>query len=87
MSILARLLTGLLLISAAGIANAEPLDPAKPQDSVTMMRKLQCSIVDGKPVRFWWQGRVYSRAPGTECQAVRHRKRPQARLRLSPRVP
>jgi hypothetical protein len=64
MSILARLLTGLLLISAAGIANAEPLDPAKPQDSVTMMRKLQCSIVDGKPVRFWWQGRVYSRAPG-----------------------
>jgi hypothetical protein len=64
MRILTRLLSGLLMISAAGMANAEPLDPAKPQDSVTMMRKLQCSIVDGKPVRFWWQGRVYSRAPG-----------------------
>jgi hypothetical protein len=64
MRMLTRLLSSLLLISAAGIANAETLDPAKPQDSVTMMRKLQCSIVDGKPVRFWWQGRVYSRAPG-----------------------
>jgi hypothetical protein len=59
-----RRLACALSIFAAGTAAGETLDPAKPQDAVVLQRKLQCSLADGKTVRYWWQGRMYSRVPG-----------------------
>jgi hypothetical protein len=54
----------LAFVLLAGQAMAEALDPAKPADAILLQRKLQCSLTDGKTVRYWWQGRMYSRAPG-----------------------
>jgi hypothetical protein len=70
MSMFARLtlsvlaIAPLLAIASAGTAAGQSLDPAKPQDAVILQRKLQCSLTDGKAVRYWWQGRMYARVPG-----------------------
>lgn len=48
----------------AGVQAQHKLDPNNPDDAVRAMRKFQSSLVDGKPVVYWWQGTVYSRVPG-----------------------
>lgn len=52
------------LVLVASSAAAQKLDVTRPEDAVAAQRKLQCSLEDGKPVRWWWHGRVYSRVPG-----------------------
>jgi len=43
---------------------AETLDPNKPEDALTISRKIACSTVDGETAVFWWFGRAYSRRQG-----------------------
>ena len=40
------------------------LDPNKPEDVLTMERKVNCSTEDGKEALYWFAGNVYSRIPG-----------------------
>jgi Protein of unknown function (DUF1838) len=40
------------------------LDLAKPEDTMQLWRKVQCSTVDGKPAVFHWSGKLYSRMEG-----------------------
>ena len=46
------------------MGNAVALDLSSVDGSLTAMRKIQCSMKDGKPVTYWWHGRAYSRVPG-----------------------
>jgi hypothetical protein len=48
----------------AGVGAQQRLDLNNPDDAVKAMRKFQSSLVDGKPVVYWWQGNIYSRVPG-----------------------
>ena len=46
-------------------AAAKPrLDPNKPEDVLTMERKVNCSTEDGGEALYWFAGNVYSRIPG-----------------------
>lgn len=56
--------TLLLGMEAGTAATKRQLDPNDPADRFTINRKRGCSLVDGKPVVFWWTGRMYSRVPG-----------------------
>ncbi|MBI1392783.1 MAG: DUF1838 domain-containing protein [Alphaproteobacteria bacterium] len=51
-------------IGVASGAAAADLDPTKPADSLTMMRKIFCSTVDGEPTTYYWFGKAYSRRQG-----------------------
>jgi hypothetical protein len=52
------------LAFGAPSASAQTLDLTKAQDVLTASRKLQCSLEDGKPTVFWWEGHAYSRVAG-----------------------
>lgn len=58
------LAAGLLAAFLALPAAAQRLDLSKPADVLKAQRKIQCSLTDGKPITYWWEGRVYSRVPG-----------------------
>jgi hypothetical protein len=45
-------------------AQLKPLNGKQPEDVILIYRQIFCSLVDGEPVIFWWQGKVYSRIPG-----------------------
>ncbi|MDO8835164.1 MAG: DUF1838 family protein [Vicinamibacterales bacterium] len=69
MPIVRRTLSGglaaaLCLTLGASLAAQQRLDLKNPDDAVKAMRKFQSSLVDGKPVFYWWQGSIYSRVPG-----------------------
>ncbi len=49
------------LITGAGAAGLK-LDT--PQDSLTAMRKIQCSLRDGEVITWYWNGFAFSRVPG-----------------------
>ncbi len=49
-----------LLAHAGG---ASPLDLARPDDALQACRKLVGSLVDGRPVVYTWEGRLYGRVP------------------------
>jgi hypothetical protein len=51
-----------VIVSVA--ARAETLDWNTPDGYVKAMRKLQCSLTDGKPVTFWWHGQAFGRVMG-----------------------
>lgn len=62
-----RTVASLVLVAGglmAGIAPAGELDLGDPDDAVKAMRKLQCSMNDGEPAIYWWDGKAYSRVPG-----------------------
>ncbi|MBL0965574.1 DUF1838 family protein [Blastomonas sp. UPD001] len=48
----------------AGPALARPLDPAKPEDALEIMKRTQCGVKDNVPAVYRWQGRIYSRRQG-----------------------
>lgn len=59
------LMAGAVVVALGlGAAAQQKLDLNNPDDAVKAMRKFQASLVDGKPVVYWWQGTVYSRVPG-----------------------
>ncbi|MEZ5498378.1 MAG: DUF1838 family protein [Steroidobacteraceae bacterium] len=43
---------------------AEPLDIYTADGALAAMRKVQCSMVDGEAVTYYWHGETYSRVPG-----------------------
>ena len=45
-------------------SSAQPLDLTKPDDIVKANRKIQSSLVDGKPTIIYFEGNVYSRVAG-----------------------
>jgi hypothetical protein len=49
---------------AAVTATAAQLDLATAQENLVAMRKIQCTLKDGEPVTWYWNGFVYSRVPG-----------------------
>lgn len=51
-----------LLAVASGAAAELRLDT--PRDSLTAMRKIQCSVRDGEAHTYYWNGFAYSRVPG-----------------------
>ncbi|MEM1380668.1 MAG: DUF1838 family protein [Pseudomonadota bacterium] len=50
--------------ASLGLAQADPLDPTDAQDTLTIMRKLQCSTIDNEPAVYSWHGIAYSRRQG-----------------------
>ena len=53
-----------LLAIVPGASATLSLDLSTPQDALTAFRKVTCSLEDGQPTYFVWQGEVYSRVPG-----------------------
>ena len=58
----ALLIAGLVYTDA--IAEARTLDLSDPNDVVLVEQKLNCSLNEGEPIVYWWQGSAYSRVPG-----------------------
>lgn len=68
---------------------AQTLDLSTPADAVKALQKTMCSLDDGEPVVYWWEGNVYSRVPGERdrhlfsyqgmnvraCKSVSHEKK------------
>ena len=46
------------------LAQQQKVDLNNPESVLKSYRKIFCSLVDGEPVIYWWQGQVYSRTPG-----------------------
>ncbi|MEM9234458.1 MAG: DUF1838 family protein [Pseudomonadota bacterium] len=59
-------LLGALAVAATATAPAlaDDLDPNDAQDTLTIMRKIQCSTVDNEPAVYWWHGVAYGRRQG-----------------------
>ena len=64
-----RALMFLFLAAGFSAVQAAELDLSNPDDAVRALRKLFCSLEDGLPTVYRWEGRVYSRVPG---EADRH---------------
>ncbi|GGY38499.1 DUF1838 family protein [Parvularcula lutaonensis] len=59
------LLAGAAAIASLGAAQAQDrLDPGDPQDTLKIMRKIQCSLKENEPAIYWWHGVAYSRKQG-----------------------
>lgn len=58
------------VMACAGIAlsgaraDARTLDLSDPNDVILVEQKMNCSLNEGEPVVYWWQGSAYSRVPG-----------------------
>ena len=52
-----------LAFSGVG-AEARTLDLSDPNDVILVEQKLNCSLNEGEPIVYWWQGSAYSRVPG-----------------------
>ncbi|MDX2222781.1 MAG: DUF1838 family protein [Rhodospirillaceae bacterium] len=62
---IARYLTlGLVAAALAAPAQAETLDLNTAEGVAKVMRKLQCSLIDDKPVTYYWHGTAFGRVRG-----------------------
>lgn len=52
------------LAVAVSSADARMLDPENPDDAILAAQKMNCSLTEGEPIVYWWQGAAYSRVPG-----------------------
>ena len=48
----------------ANVSAQDVLDPNNAEDAFRMNTKIFCSLEEGKPSVYWWQGTVYSRIRG-----------------------
>lgn len=55
---------GLAAMMTAMHSSARILDPARPEDTVEIMKRAQCGIKDGTPAIYYWSGHIYSRVRG-----------------------
>jgi hypothetical protein len=46
------------------LAQSKKLDLSNPEDALKASRKIQCSLHDGEPAVYYWEGHVYSRMSG-----------------------
>ena len=60
----AAVVLGMGVQAHTGPALADTLDLTDPAQALKATRKLYCSLEDGKPITYQWQGRAYSRVPG-----------------------
>ncbi|NKB44016.1 MAG: DUF1838 domain-containing protein [Alphaproteobacteria bacterium] len=60
----AAVLASVGLIYVAASAEARTLDLEDPNDVILVEQKLNCSLTEGEPIVYWWQGSAYSRVPG-----------------------
>lgn len=67
--IAALLVTGAALVSTPSFA-ADKLDMSDSDDAFTVWAKLQCNLTEGKPVLWWWHGKMYSRRSGEKDRAL-----------------
>lgn len=58
----------LIAASAAQVWAAEKIDLSTPEGNAIAQRKIQCSTEDGKPIFYWWTGKVFSRRMGEPDQ-------------------
>jgi hypothetical protein len=49
---------------SAANADGKPLNLDTPEGALKAMRKVQCSLVDGEEITYYWHGRAYSRRMG-----------------------
>lgn len=63
-AVLALILLSAVLSIPAPAAASPALDPNKPADAIRLVRKMNCSLEDGKPIIHWWRGTMMSRVPG-----------------------
>jgi hypothetical protein len=52
------------LVTTAGGAAAQELDPNKPEDALEIMKRTQCGEADGVAAVYHWSGRIYGRRQG-----------------------
>jgi len=52
------------VFSVASASAADKLDLTKPDDIMKAQVKTSCSLVEGKPTIYWWEGKVYGRRQG-----------------------
>ncbi len=52
------------ICGVSNVASAEKLDLNTAEGVTKVMRKLQCSLKDNKPVTYFWQGTAYGRTMG-----------------------
>ena len=50
--------------TSSSLAQEKKLDLNNPESVIKANRKIFCSLVDGEPAIYWWQGTVFSRIPG-----------------------
>lgn len=62
------LAVALLAVAAVPALAASKIDLNTPEGNVMAQRKIQCSTVDGKPVFYWWTGKVFARRMGERDQ-------------------
>ncbi len=53
-----------LVSTSMALSSVAAVDLESPKTSLEIMRKIHCSLEDGKIETFWWNGRAYSRVPG-----------------------
>ena len=51
-------------VFAATGGEARMLDPNNPDDAILAAQKMNCSLQEGEPIVYWWQGSAYSHVPG-----------------------
>lgn len=51
-------------LSCPALADGHKLDPSDPDQAFKARTKVFCSLAEGKPSIYWWQGTVYSRIRG-----------------------
>lgn len=69
-SFTAPIMFGLALGVSANAFAAKKIDPVSPEGFVQVSRKVQCSLKDGDPQVFSWNGRAYARVPGEKDKHV-----------------
>ena len=59
-----RILSGFALATLLTLPAQAAFDPNDPADSLSINRKVQCSLKDGEAVTYTWTGNLYSRRQG-----------------------
>ncbi|MCF8473969.1 MAG: DUF1838 domain-containing protein [Emcibacter sp.] len=57
-------ITALLVFFAGGIVFADEIDLSTPEGAIAAARKIHCSLKDGEPIFYTWQGEVFSQRMG-----------------------
>ena len=67
---ISRLLAISVVLASSLAAAADKLDLTNPNDIVKAQMKISCSLKDGEPTIYWWEGKMYSRRPGEKDKVL-----------------
>ncbi len=65
-----RLLAIASILLASTASAADKLDLSNPNDVIKARMKISCSLKDGEPTIYWWEGKMYSRRPGEKDRVL-----------------